>query len=309
MPLHFLTRRTYNATEHTFGTNRAGLTRYVRIGQPTSVIKPDAFRSAQDWASEVVAEANGGPILCFVHGFNMVQLEVLERLQNIQSRLDAAQFPGAVIGFDWPSKGEGLLYGTDQSTARWVAPYLVTEGLALFMNLNPRPKLHVLAHSMGAEVTLRGFSAVGDAGTVPWGVDEVAFVAADTKARYLSKGTGFAKVMRDRSARLTNYYSNQDQVLALSNNVPGNGNRLGFYGMSELKEAEHVDVYCGARYANTIPKPPPPPVGPNRHSHTWFFDDAPGFIADLKSTLSGTSSDQMGATRGFVPGTTDQGLK
>ena len=114
--------------------------------------------------------------------------------------------------------------------------------------------------------------------------------------------------MRDRCARLTNYYSNQDQVLALSANVPGNGPRLGYNGIPPLKEDEHVDVSCGARYANTIPKPPHSGIGPDRHTHTWYFDDDPGFVADLKATLDGVPATGMGATRGIVPGTGDQGL-
>ena len=223
--------------------------------------------------------------------------------------MEAAHFGGTVIAFDWPSKGSEGQYFTDRATAEALAPFLVTEGLALFMNASPRPPLHVLSHSMGAHLTLFGFSSVGDAGTVPWGVDQVAFASADTKEDYLARGTGFAKVMRDRCTRLTNYYSNQDQVLALSQNLPGNGDRLGFRGMPPLKEPAHVDVYCGARYDQTIPKPPPGGVGPDRHSHTWYFDDAPGFIADLKATLDGVSENAMGATRGFVPGTGDQALK
>lgn len=308
MPIHFFTRRTYDAGRDKFNNNLAALTRYVTLDRARPNIGNADLRDAQSWVADVLATANGGPIVCFVHGYNMDQMEMLDRLTKIDAQLRAKQFNGAVIGFDWPSKGTTAQYFTDRNTAKAVAPYLVAEGLGLFMNTLPRDAIHVIAHSMGALLTLRGFSQVGDAGTTRWGVGQVAFVAADNEADDMARGRGLARTMADRAQRVTNYHSNQDAVLVYSQNLPGNGDRLGFSGMPTPVEDTHVDVYCGRRFADSIPKPPGSGLVREKHSHTWYFDDADGFYADLKPTLDGVSEGNMGNTRGFVPGTGDQAL-
>jgi len=153
------------------------------------------------------------------------------------------------------------------------------------LNLSPRPNLHLLCHSMGAYLTLRAFAGVGDSGapgTTPWGVNEVAFVAADADKSWMELGAWGSLVMDRRSTRLTNYYSTFDRVLDLAENIIHGAERAGRDGMPPAIPAGFEDVYCGEQYKQNVPDS----QKTLRGSHNWYFDDS-GFYADLKLTLEG----------------------
>lgn len=299
---HYFTRRAYNASKSKFSNNKASLTRYVELPGITDTVTADQILDRDDWAGRVLAAANGGPILCFVHGFNTTQIDMLNRLKKIRDGLSDNGFRGAVIAHDWPSQGTIPGYITDRNNAKKIAPFMVTEGLGPFMAASPGTKLHILAHSMGSLVTIRSFAQTGDGGSAPWSVDQVMLVSADCDAVEMAKGTGDALVMDKRSARLTNYFSNQDRVLKLGENIVSGGrDRLGFAGMPTPKEPGTVDVACGTRYDQSIDKPANG-FEEQTFSHTWYFDDDL-FYRDVANTLAGIPTDQMGNTRGILGGT------
>ncbi|MEJ6395560.1 alpha/beta fold hydrolase [Gymnodinialimonas sp. 2305UL16-5] len=299
--IFFFSRRAYNASSNRFSSGRARLTRYVQLDRISDIVASGQILDQSDWVARVLAQAAGGPILCFVHGFNTSQIEMLRRMEKIRAGLSAQGFSGAVIAYDWPSQGRISGYLTDRNTAKAIAPFLVVDGLVPFMNARPRPKIHVLAHSMGGLVTVRGFSQVGDGHGAPWSVDQVLFASADVDAVELTKGTGHARVLAARSARFTNYFSNQDKVLKLGENIVSGGrDRLGFDGMPQAIEAGMVDTGCGTRYAQTIVKPPAA-SDEQVFSHRWYFDDT-RFMKDAAKTLAGVPEQNMGSTRGVLVG-------
>lgn len=303
MPL-FVTRRAYSTTKHRFTHNRATVTRHVSVPDDVSP-GGDHIIDQATWLSQVKAAAAGGEILIYVHGFNTEQSEMLERRRKIELGLAAAGWNGLVIAYDWPSDGTIWAYLSDRNDAKKTAPYLVTDAVGPLLNLRPQPKVHLLCHSMGAYLSLRGFSGTGDSGapgTVPWSVGEVAFVAADADKPWMEAGAWGALVMDLRCDRLTNYHSTRDQVLNLAEGIVHGQQRAGRNGMPVAVPARFHDVYCAAQYDAKVPA-----AGKTlRGSHTWYFND-PGFYQDLALTLGGADPASM-PTRRAVAGSSDLAL-
>lgn len=284
----FCSRRAYNTRTSKFTNNAAQLTRYVLINNNAGGTSTGGIISRNDFCTRVKGEAQSRDILFFVHGFNTSQSEMLTRMAKLETGLRKHGYRGAVVGFDWPSDGSVHSYDADKRDAKKVAPYLVTEAIALFLNENPRYKLHVLAHSMGGLLTLRGFSGVGDApGARKWDVDQVMFVAADAESEWMRKGAWGSLVMNRRAERFTNYYSRDDAVLKLSGSIINAGRpRLGRVGLPDLLANGHEDVNTTAQYQTKVS-----PKG-TRVSHTWYFDND-GFYRDVALTLAGREADNM----------------
>lgn len=301
MPL-FATRRAWNAAARRFTHNRASLTRYVSVPDGATPDAPHIIDRAT-WLAQL--RQGAGEVLIYVHGFNTEQPEMLDRQGRLARNLAAAGWAGQVIAYDWPSNGTEWAYLSDRTDAKHTAPWLVADVIGPILNLVPRPRVHLLCHSMGAYLALRGFSGVGDSGapgTVPWGVDEVAFVAADADKPWMEAGAWGALVMDRRCRRLTNYHSTLDRVLSLSEGIVHGTERAGRDGLPVALPARFHDVWCSAQYETKVP-----PAGKTlRGSHTWYFDD-PGFHADLAATLAGADAASM-PTRRPVAGSSDHAL-
>lgn len=302
--IYFFSRRAYNPGSDTFSDGFARLTRFVELDRITGTVAQDDILDRDTWAARVRAEVGSDGVLCFVHGFNTPQIDMLRRRQAIASGLRGAGWRGVVIAYDWPHRPGIFSYGSARTLAKRSAPFLVGEGLAPLLGR----KLHVIAHSMGSLVTVRGFSQTRDLSPTPWSVDQVALVAADVDAEEMAKGTGHADVMDKRSDRVTNYYSNRDRVLKASEDIVSGGrDRLGFVGIPTENGSGFADVACGARYHLTIPKPSGAKAE-QTFSHSWYFEDDL-FYRDLAATLKGKATGNMGATRGVSGGGPDQALK
>ena len=229
----FFTRRAFNNRTNKFTINPATLTRYVEITGTSEKVNKTHIIDKADWKAKVIAKAETPELVIFVHGFNTDQGEMIRRQRKIEEGLRGNGYRGAVIGYDWPSDGSKHAYDKDRKDAKATAPYLVTEGIALFLNETPRMKIHVIAHSMGMYLTARGFSGVGDApGARKWGIDQMMTVAADVDDEWMRSGAWGSLVMELRTNRLTNYYSPADRVLKLSKFINGMRPRLGPGGIA-----------------------------------------------------------------------------
>ncbi len=293
----FFSRRTYNASKKKFTIKPAAKTRYVSISHTSSDgrIRKGGIIKQKKWL-EMVQKAGGDKdVLIYVHGFNTSQKEMLDRLAKIEKGVRSKGYKGAVVAFDWPSDGSVLSYDKDRSDAKVVAPHLVGDGILPLLAMSPRPKVHLIAHSMGAFVVLRAFSDFGDSagsGSGNWGVDQVMFASADVDSAWLEKGAWGGLVLGNRSKRFTNYYSGRDKVLALAGGlVHGGRDRAGHVGMPTLTTKGHWDIYCNEQYKRDVPKPKRTKV----YSHRWWFDSK-GFFKDLTLTIGGKDAESM-ATR------------
>lgn len=290
----FFSRRTFNAQKKKFTDNVASLTRYVSITGTTSGGGgwQGGIISQGDWLDQVQQQGGTDDVLIYVHGFNTEQADMLKRMQKIETGLAAHGFNGALVAFDWPSDGSVLRYDADRRDAKAVAQYLVSDGIVPLLGLAPKPRVHIVAHSMGALVVLRGFSDFGDSagpGQAAWSAEQVMFASGDVDRVWHERGAWGALVLNQRSARFTNYYSGRDQVLALSGGlVNGGRERVGHGGMPPLLYDAHHDVYCNEQYKKDVPEADRTLI----YSHQWWFDND-GFYRDLALTIAGQAADQM----------------
>src|SRR5690348_670492 len=86
------------------------------VPDPNQAIPAKAWYKAVQTAAEWRNDANElrGDILFVVHGFNMAPSEVMDRHRRIRRGLDALNFKGVVVSFDWPCDNSALAYWQDR---------------------------------------------------------------------------------------------------------------------------------------------------------------------------------------------------
>ncbi|MGR3636690.1 MAG: alpha/beta hydrolase [Shimia sp.] len=290
----FFSRRTYNAQKKKFTDNPAALTRYVSMTAQNNdgSVHTGSIISQSDWLKQVQQAGGTKEILIYVHGFNTSQKDMLDRLGKIETGVKAQGFDGAVIAYDWPSDGTIFAYNKDRSDAKKTAPHLVGDGILPLLALSPRPKIHLIAHSMGGLLVLRSFSDFGDS-VGHWGVEQTMFCSADIDAAWLEKGAWGGLVLKQRSKRFTNYYSGRDMVLALSGGlINGGRERAGHVGMPKLITKGHWDIYCNEQYKKHVPDAQQTTI----NSHRWWFYNT-GFYKDIALTMAGKDAKTMSTRR------------
>jgi esterase/lipase superfamily enzyme len=247
------------------------------------------------WLGKVSAEMASNDILIYVHGFNTSQSGMLRRSAKIQAGVKKHGFRGAFVAYDWPSDGKLTKYASDRNDAKKTAPALVADGIAPLLGLPSRPKVHIIAHSMGTYLVLRAFSDFGDSigpGNASWSTDQVMFVSGDVDKKWMEKGAWGGLVMKERSNRFTNYYSQLDEILNLSGSFIHGGPRAGREGLPPLLHAKQVDVYCNEQYKRDVPSNERTAV----YSHRWWFDND-GFYKDIAQTIAGKDENAMNTRR------------
>ncbi|MEM9437231.1 MAG: alpha/beta fold hydrolase [Pseudomonadota bacterium] len=304
MAHYFFSRRARHKKRFTH--NPSTTTRYCRVDSFATVDTVALFTHAHQWVDSVMAQANGGDILCFVHGYNTEHPEMIERLEKIKKGLKATgRFNGTVIGYDWPSDGRTLLalatpdkqkrlsYNADREESKRASPFLISEGLAMFLDrLGPGQRLHVLGHSMGARVVTRGLERSSDVFGIDWRLGEMVFTAADIDAAEMERGNSYALTVERRSDRVTNYHSLFDDTLDLGKQfVNGGRDRLGRAGLPLLRTDHLHDVNCTDFYSDNYRT-----FADIVKSHTWYFDDD-AFYADLVKVLTGRAQTKERALR------------
>jgi esterase/lipase superfamily enzyme len=287
MALYF-TRRSYNAQKKTFTNNLAALTRYVALDSATT----GRSLSCEDWLPRVQAEMQSQDITIYVHGFNTTQAVMLDRRAKLETGLRLNGYGGAVVAYDWPSDGTVFTYDGDRTDAKNCAACLVREAILPLLTLKPKPRINLVAHSMGTYLTLRALSEFGDAAgpdEETWMLNEIAFVAGDADSNWFAKGARGSLLLAHRATRFTNYFSHMDDILNLPA-IVGNGfrKRVGRVGMPSLVEDTHFDIYSHEQYLRDVP----PSRRSSSFSHSWWFENA-AWMRDLALTLSGTPDAEM----------------
>lgn len=256
--------------------------------------------SSAAWAKKVIAAARvgvpksqQGNILFFVHGFNNDQAVIMRRHRRLRDDLQAQQFRGVVVSYDWPSGNVGAFYLEDLVDANHSALNLVRDGIMLLAGLQQPDcpvNIHILAHSMGAYVTREAFTSADDADNLTgktWRVNQVMLIAGDISSRSLGAGDHRTQGLYRNCGRLTNYSSRHDNVLTVSNvKRAGVAPRAGRVGLPGDAPGHAVDVDC-TDYYSTIPGAQPV-IGSREHS--WHLGD-PVFTKDMIDTMNGLDRD------------------
>ncbi len=217
----------------------------------------DSARFVQRVAGDLAA-TRARDILVFVHGFNVTFEDAVLRAAQIAADIG---FDGVVVLYDWPSAGSVSQYVRDLQEARNAGFFLLRALTGVVPAARP-DRVHLLAHSMGAEVVARAVALAPAGDSVPR-LAQVALAAPDFDARVFRRDVFPA--LRSRAARVTLYASSDDDALRASRAVNGVW-RLGLGGDS-LTVVDGMDTIDASR------------VHADALGHTLFGN--PGFLADL----------------------------
>ncbi len=304
MPDFYMSARNVNSGRRPQFGDEPGSTQYLIVPDQQNSPNPGLAVQQDQWVKElfqvlsaraVVGENDRreGHLLFFVHGYKNSPESVLRRHRTLQAGLNALNFPGVVVSFDWPSGDLTLGYLEDRHDGKQAAFQLVKDGIAL-MIANQQPtcwiNVHVLAHSMGAFVLREAFDDAedfgGEIGQANWSVSQIALIGADVSRGNFELGNSKTRALFNHCRRLTNYSNKHDKALLVSNvKRIGIAPRVGRVALPDTTDPKAVNVDCSdywesrnnnGGFANTQ----------GEVSHSWHFGD-PKFQADLAETLLG----------------------
>jgi esterase/lipase superfamily enzyme len=195
-------------------------------------LTPDAFRR------EVAQTIAGKPfdqrdVLVYVHGFNTDYDEAAFRI--VQVAADGG-FRGTQVLFTWPSYRRVLAYSGDREVA--TASRDALEKLLSDLGRTPGVgRIHILAHSMGAFLTMEALRQASIAGNGELGgrLGEVILAAPDLDVEVFRQQ--MARI--SRPSRVSLFVQADDRALAASSTVAWDRQRV---GALDVRNPQHRQV-------------------------------------------------------------------
>lgn len=169
-------------------------------------LKEDAFFKQ---VRQVLAEREADERNCFifVHGYNVTFEKAAMRTAQIHYDLN---FRGVPMFYSWPSRANVRSYFSDRNEIFYSYEHIMRFLLATAERVDAK-RVHVIAHSMGADAVSRAILAMGDRGKV---FDQIILAAPDIDADV------FRDQVRPRMQQLANrttlYCSRNDWALHAS---------------------------------------------------------------------------------------------
>ncbi len=309
---------TDNEGEKQFGS-KPGKTRYLEVpakqneeDDPVIATPSHANLPRKEWIEKLLDRAGPeGDILIFVHGYNNSIEDVMFRHDELQEKLRAQGFEGAIVSFDWPSGETTLGYLKDRHNAYQTASRLVTDGivvLARYQRDQFKRKcdidVHLLCHSTGAYVVREAFYKADqekELDPINWNVSQIALIGADIGAKELDVDDHKSQALFAHSIRITNYQNPFDSALKISNvKRLGFASRVGRVGASDKRHAKVVNVDVGNYWDKHI-APLEDDAIRGGNSHSWHFQDS-YFARDLALTIKGDIDRHRIPTRETIEG-------
>jgi esterase/lipase superfamily enzyme len=197
-----------------------------------SALTPDAFRA--DLAQSVAAmPSDQRDVLVYIHGFNTDYDEAAFRL--VQVAADAG-FRGTHVLFTWPSYRRLLAYAGDREVA--TASRDALEKLLTDLGQTPGVgRVHLIAHSMGAFLTMEGLrqASIAGRGELNGHLGEVILAAPDLDVEVFRQQV--ARI--GRPSRISLFVQSDDRALAASTTVAWDRQRL---GSLDVRNAQHREI-------------------------------------------------------------------
>ncbi|WP_296571625.1 alpha/beta hydrolase [Phreatobacter sp.] len=198
-------------------------------------LTPEAFRR------QVAASVNGKAqdqrdVLVYVHGFNTDYDEAAFRI--VQVAADGG-FRGTQVLFTWPSYRRVLAYGGDREVA--TASRDALDRLLTDLGRTPGvARIHILAHSMGAFLTMEALrqASIAGNGDLSGRLGEVILAAPDLDVEVFRQQ--MARI--SRPSRVSLFVQSDDRALAVSSTVAWDRQRV---GALDVRNAEHRRVISG----------------------------------------------------------------
>lgn len=145
----------------------------------------------------------------FIHGFNVDFENAARRTAQIHYDL---KFEGVPIFFSWPSRANVRHYFSDRNEIEF-SRYVIKQFLTDVADKSDAERIHVIAHSMGADATCRAIAEMGDKGKI---FDQIVLAAPDIDREVFRRQ--IAPRLTKTANRTTLYCSKNDLALMLSRN-------------------------------------------------------------------------------------------
>lgn len=144
----------------------------------------------------------------FIHGFNVSFEDAARRTAQIHFDL---KFQGAPVFFSWPSRNSVRHYFSDRNEIGF-SQFVIKQFLLDVAERVDAKRIHVIAHSMGADATCRAIADLGDRGKI---FDQIILAAPDIDREVFR--LQLAPRLTQTSQRTTLYCSQNDFALQVSN--------------------------------------------------------------------------------------------
>lgn len=265
-----------------------GIATFLEVPEGVDEFTPQhKIQSEKTWLTKILAGRDIKDILIYIHGFDMDISNVVNRHNVLKEGLKKNNWKGELVTFAWPSSTQPLLYLEDRHDAKKVAMELVDKGLRFFAEqvlAGCTINVHIIAHSTGAYITRESFldALKTNYASQNWSASQIVFIAGDISSKSMEEKE--SEPIYKFCARFTNYFSNYDSILGISNvKRLGLENRVGRVGLPMGSPLKAVDVNCSDYYKAhenelTVDRAFKP--------HSWhFWSDR--FMEDLVFTLNG----------------------
>ncbi len=200
-----------------------------------------AFRALDptEFKNEIASHLSGRigsnrDILVYVHGFNTSYDDARFRLAQI---VTDGRFGGVAVLFTWPGTGSLFDYGAAKESAA-VSREALAQTLVELGQVPDVGRIHILAHSMGAWLTMEALQqdAIAGKGTLDGKLGDVMLAAPDIDVA----------VFRGQAAKLDASHisllvSRNDRALSLSRRLAGDRQRVGALDPSNASDKATLD--------------------------------------------------------------------
>ncbi|MCM2375077.1 alpha/beta hydrolase [Aporhodopirellula aestuarii] len=171
----------------------------------TEVMQDDEFF---DSVRKLLAQkTTDGECFVFVHGYNVDFDEAARRTAQIHYDL---RFSGVPMFFTWPSRGSFHHYFSDRNEIL-VSHEVIKQFLSDVAERSKATRIHVIAHSMGADATCRAIAELDAEGQL---FEQIVLAAPDIDTTYFE--TNLLPKIMPKAKRTTLYCSKNDWALYAS---------------------------------------------------------------------------------------------
>lgn len=171
---------------------------------------------------DLVAQAGGGDVLIYVHGFKQTFETAVLDAAHLS---DGIRFRGRTMVFSWPSKAGLFDYAYDRDSAMWSRDDF-ERVLTALVSAPGAGRVHIVAHSMGTMLSLESlrqlYARYGDTVTSKMGA--VVFAAPDIDMDVFSSAIHRIGPL---AGKITVIAATNDRALALSGQIAGGMTRVG----------------------------------------------------------------------------------
>jgi len=171
---------------------------------------------------DLVAQAGGGDVLIYVHGFKQTFETAVLDAAHLS---DGIKFRGRTMVFAWPSKAGLFDYAYDRDSAMWSRDDF-ERVLSALVSAPGAGRVHIVAHSMGTMLSLESlrqlYARYGD--TVTGKIGAVVFAAPDID---MDVFTSAVHRIGPLAGKITVIAATNDRALALSGQIAGGMTRVG----------------------------------------------------------------------------------